>query len=60
MKTAISPVLAILVTCLLFSSNASAQEKLEDFKAGKTITGDEVDFDKLKGRVIAIEYWGPR
>ncbi len=40
-------------------TNAGAQN-LKDWKAGTTVTGDEVDFEKLKGRVVAIEYWGPR
>ena len=60
MKISKSPFAVILATCLLFGLNASGQDKLEDFDAGETVTGEKVDFEKLKGRVVAIEYWGPR
>ena len=34
--------------------------KLSDFELGTQVAGDEIDLSKLEGRVIAIEYWGPR
>jgi len=44
---------------ILGASSAGAQ-KLDDYQSGDTVTGETVDFEKLKGRVIALEYWGPR
>jgi len=33
---------------------------LEDWTLGETIVNEDVDTDKLKGKVVVIEYWGVR
>lgn len=52
--------IAAVGSALLFGAAQAGAQNLKDWKPGDTVTGDEVDFDKLAGRVVAIEYWGPR
>ncbi len=56
-----TPILAALFSAALsLGTTEATAQKLGDWEPGKTVAGDEVDFEKLKGRVVAIEYWGPR
>ncbi len=34
--------------------------KLSDFKLGEHVAGEETNLDRLRGKVVAIEYWGTR
>ena len=36
------------------------EHKLSEFKLGDHISGEEVKLSKMKGKVVAIEYWGTR
>lgn len=51
---------AILAAALAIGTPNAGAQNLKDWKAGDTITGEAVDFEKLKGRVVVVEYWGPR
>jgi hypothetical protein len=35
-----------------------SDKKLSDFKIGEIISGDEADEESLKGKVVALEFWG--
>jgi hypothetical protein len=35
-----------------------SDKKLSDFKIGEIISGDQADEDALKGKVVALEFWG--
>ena len=50
----------IFTAAILIAAAGAHAQTLGDFKAGKSITGDPVDLETLKGRVVAIEYWGTR
>ena len=53
--------LLLLLLCCLTTSPLPAEDyKLADWTFGEIIAGDEMDLDALNGRVVAIEYWGPR
>ena len=48
------------VGALAFVSQAEdlPDHNLSEFRVGNTISGEKVDLSKLKGKVVAIEYWG--
>ena len=52
--------------CLAFSAiSAIGQDsvpdhKLSEFKLGDVVSGEKVDFSKMEGKVVTIEYWGTR
>ena len=50
--------------CLAFAAIAQdaavPDATLSDFKLGDHVSGDKVKLSGLKGKVVAIEYWGTR
>lgn len=39
-------------------TKAVSDKTLSDFQIGEIISGDKVDQESLKGKVVAIEFWG--
>jgi hypothetical protein len=35
-----------------------SDKKLSDFTIGEIISGDKADEESLKGKVVALEFWG--
>jgi hypothetical protein len=65
MKTHILLVaMASALVVLPLSAGAAEKEKpasshtISEFKLGAHISGDEVKLDQMKGKVVAIVYWG--
>ena len=52
--------LPVVLLALVGQAIAAPDFKLSELKMGKIVAGDEIDLDALDGRVVAIEYWGPR
>lgn len=51
---------ALLLSCVASNPLPAEDYKLEDWTFGDIVAGDEMDLEKLDGRVVAIEFWGPR
>ena len=43
-----------------FSQDDVPDHKLSEFTFGNHITGDEISSSGLKGKVVAIKWWGTR
>ncbi len=53
--------LVVAVVVSFVTTRLQAEEfDLADWQIGEIVAGDKMDLDKLDGRVVAIEYWGPR
>ena len=52
--------IALLLSCAVSNPLRAEDYKIEDWTFGEIVAGDEMDLDKLDGRVVAIEFWGPR
>jgi hypothetical protein len=54
--------LALLITSLASHAQQPdlSQKTLDDWTFGEVLVGDALDKDKLKGKVVVIEYWGVR
>ncbi len=52
----------LALACSLFAGGllAAPEYLLSDWKIGEIVAGDDLDLSALDGRVVAIEYWGPR
>ena len=65
-KNALSCVAASSLALLMTSLTGLAEQldlstkTLDDWTFGKVLVGDALDKDKLKGKVVVIEYWGVR
>lgn len=59
----LNPLVAAAGLVLMGIGSALAEApdyQLSDYKLGKIVAGDKLDLKNLDGRVVAIEYWGPR
>ena len=50
---------ALLASGLLFAQEGLPDAKLDDWKIGKALVGEDVEKEDLKGKVVVIKYWGP-
>jgi hypothetical protein len=57
--------LGAIICCAALSIAGMAQDtvpdhSLSEFTLGELVSGNEVDFSTLQGKVVTIEYWGTR
>ncbi|MCP5538428.1 MAG: TlpA family protein disulfide reductase [Akkermansiaceae bacterium] len=48
----------IAATACLATADAAPKHHLSDFKPGELVSGPSVDFTKMAGKVVVIDYWG--